>query len=122
MSIIIFIIISSISYAQENTSLEFTTKRFLNLGDVEHGKIFKQEFKCINNSSKAVVFIDSYKSCTCTDVEISKEVLKPNEEGAIILTIDTTGKNGYTIFNAGITTNEGENYVLKITANVEKKQ
>ena len=100
--------------------LTFVTKRFYNAGEFKEGVVFKKTFTIKNTGNAPLIILDFVKSCTCTDIDIAKKVLKPNEETDVILTIDTKNKLGHNIITAGLVTNTQKNYVMKVTLDIIK--
>ena len=78
------------------------TKPVLDLGELSQGQTVAAEFELVNRSSGPVKILDVVKTCTCTQVEISRYLLEP-QEGMVLATRWKTGASrGKTGANIGV--------------------
>ncbi len=75
------------------TGLSFD-KEFHNFGQVIMGEKVKTVYRFKNTSDKLIKITDMISSCGCTVADLTKFDYAPNEEGDIIVTLDTTLKEG----------------------------
>jgi hypothetical protein len=102
----------------EEAKLVFMDKRIVKADNVKTGTVFKKEIR-IRNEGDANLLILNYKlSCKCTKATLPK-VLKPGEEGEIIIEIDTTDKSGKSTNTLLFETNTIQrDYVIRVDLNV----
>jgi uncharacterized cupredoxin-like copper-binding protein len=94
-------------------------------GKVKEGKVVDYTFK-FKNSGKGVLEVNNVStSCGCTVASISSKILKPGEEGTLLVELDTKGREGRMNRNITIQSNDPKepNKTLLIFADVtiEKK-
>jgi hypothetical protein len=69
-------------------------KKFHSFGEVIMGQKVTTIYHFKNTSDKLIKITDMISSCGCTVAELKKFDYAPNEEGEIIVTLDTTLKEG----------------------------
>ena len=74
--------------------LKFLSNRIKHLGIFAKDTIITVKTKFINNGDDTLHINNIYKSCSCTEVSIDKKSFLPNEEGELLIKIDTAGKIG----------------------------
>lgn len=67
---------------------------FFDAGTVHSGEQVKHSFRFRNTGNAPLVVKDIIPSCGCTKVEVSKKILKPNEEAYIDVIFDSKGWYG----------------------------
>jgi len=67
---------------------------FFDAGTVHSGEQVRHSFRFRNTGNAPLVVKDIIPSCGCTKVEVSKKVLKPNEEAYIDVIFDSKGWYG----------------------------
>lgn len=89
----------------------------VNIGNVKKGQTIQQEFIFVNEGSETVEVLGYEKSCNCTDLRISKSVIKPLDSVSISMHIDTKEKIlGEHIVTVTIKTNGQRTFYL-LTSN-----
>ena len=92
-------------------------------GTVTEGEKVSYSFKFKNTGGSDLVITSARGSCGCTVPEYPKNPIKPNEEGVIHVTFDSSGKDGMNHKEVTIVTNAQPNTkVLEITVNVVKAE
>ena len=88
-------------------------------GTVTEGEKVSYSFKFKNTGGSDLVITSARGSCGCTVPEYPKEPIKPNKEGIIHVTFDSSGKDGMNHKEVTIVTNAQPNTkVIQITVNV----
>lgn len=67
---------------------------FFDAGSVHSGEQVKHSFRFRNTGNAPLVVKDIIPSCGCTKVEVSKKILKPNDEAYIDVIFDSKGWYG----------------------------
>ena len=100
-----------------------TKNRKYNFGNVKQDTIISKTFIMKNVSKKDIELNISSTSCICTEANLNKNKLIPNEEAELIMKFDTTGKIGESKVYAIIDSNtEQQFYRFLIFGNVIKKE
>lgn len=103
--------------------LTFIDKRIINIGDVEEGTLVQRKIKIKNDGDTPLILMKPIKSCNCTAVRFSKEVVNPQDTGVIEVEINTEHKQGTNVVTVIVVTNtEQQEHVLRISMNVIKKE
>lgn len=103
--------------------LTFINKRIINIGDVEEGTLVQRKIKIKNDGDTPLILMKPIKSCNCTAVRFSKEVVNPQDTGVIEVEINTEHKQGTNVVTVIVVTNtEQQEHVLRISMNVIKKE
>ena len=103
--------------------LTFIDKRIINIGDVEEGTLVQRKIKIKNDGDTPLILMKPIKSCNCTAVRFSKEVVNPQDTGVIEVEINTEHKQGTNVVTVIVVTNtELQEHVLRISMNVIKKE
>ncbi|HEY6160583.1 MAG TPA: DUF1573 domain-containing protein [Bacteroidia bacterium] len=92
-------------------------------GTITEGEKVSYTFKFKNTGGSDLVITSARGSCGCTVPEFPKDPVKPNQEGVIHVTFDSSGKDGMQHKDVTIVTNAQPNTkIIQITANVMKKE
>lgn len=68
--------------------------RTYDAGQVRSGARIEHQFRFRNATESLVLLGGATRSCGCTDISLLNSSLAPGEVGALMVTIDTTGKSG----------------------------
>lgn len=99
--------------------MEFQEKQF-DFGTIKQGEIVTHDFKFKNTGSQDLTIIDAKGSCGCTIPQYPKEAIKPEGEGIIKVSFNSTGKSGEQHKTVVISANtETGNEQIEITANIK---
>lgn len=114
--VIILNIIANCLFASSNEAeLKFLTKRIQNIGNIPKDTVFTKEYKFINNGDSMLNIENIYKSCSCTKVRVTPKEIYPNQEGILLVTVDTTAKIGEQEIIVHLITNTKEkDYIIRI--------
>lgn len=105
------------------SQLTFIDKRIINIGDVEEGTLVHRKIKIKNDGNTPLILMKPIKSCNCTAVRFSREVINPSDTGVIEVEINTENKQGTNVVTVIIVANtEQQEHVLRISMNVIKKE
>ena len=105
------------------SQLTFIDKRIINIGDVEEGTLVHRKIKIKNDGDTPLILMKPIKSCNCTAVRFSQEVINPSDTGVIEVEINTENKQGTNVVTVIIVANtEQQEHVLRISMNVIKKE
>ena len=93
------------------------------LGDIIEGTQVTDTFHFRNIGKSILIISDIETSCGCTSSTSSKEPVKPEEEGEIIVSFDSTHKNGETTVSVVVIANTYPvNTILTLKANVKERK
>jgi Protein of unknown function (DUF1573) len=92
-------------------------------GTVIEGESISYTFKFKNTGGSDLIISSAQGSCGCTVPEYPKKPIKPNEEDKIVVTFNSSGKQGYNKKDVTLVTNAQPNTkVISIIVNVEPKK
>jgi hypothetical protein len=109
-------------------SSQFTTIQWLdstsrNFGKIQEGQKLEIAYRFRNTGDKPLVIVSVHPSCGCTVADQPEAPIAPGAEGQIRAVFNSEGHPG--VANKGLTvtanTKGNQTYVLKFTAEVEKK-
>ena len=100
-------------------TIEFseTVKDF---GDIKKGDKVEHTFKLTNSGKSNLVLHKVKSSCGCTATQPDKNIIPPGESSNIVVTFNSTGKNGRQNQSITVLSNDPKksNTLLRITSNV----
>jgi hypothetical protein len=89
-------------------------------GTIVEGESVSYTFKFKNTGGSDLIISSAKGSCGCTVPEFSDKPVKPNDEGKITVTFNSSGKQGYNKKDVTVITNAQPNTkVISITVNVD---
>lgn len=92
----------------------------LNFGRVREGEQVVREFKVRNAGERAFVITSLDLSCGCIQVDYPKQPMKPGEEGAMKLALDTRNLGGWIFKSVLVQTSlSGKPHLLYVMAEIE---
>jgi hypothetical protein len=98
--------------------LVFVDKRIARIDNIKTGTVFKREIRIRNDGDANLVILNYKLSCRCSKATLPK-VLKPGEEGKIVIEIDTSDKLGESTNTLLLETNTPQrDYVIRIDLNI----
>ncbi len=104
------------------SQLTFVDKRIINIGDVEEGTLVHRKIKIKNDGDTPLILMKPIKSCNCTAVRFSREVVNPRDTGVIEVEINTEHKQGMNVVTVIVVANtEQQEHVIRISMNVVKR-
>ena len=80
----------------------------LKVGEVKKGTIIKHDFSILNVGDKPLIIYDIIPDCTCTECNLSKKLILPDDKAIISAVIDTKGKYGNSLVNIIVRDNSKE--------------
>lgn len=99
--------------------MEFEEKEF-DFGTIKQGQTVTHDFKFTNTGSEDLKIIDAKGSCGCTIPEYPHDAIKPDGEGVIKVSFNSTGKSGEQQKTVVISANtETGNEQIEIKAKIE---
>ncbi len=78
---------------------------FFDFGSIIQGEIVSTSFRFTNKGNSPLVIKHVIPGCGCTKVNVSKEVLKPNEEAVLEVTFESEGWRGLQYKSVTLRTN-----------------
>jgi hypothetical protein len=100
-------------------TMEFEEKEF-DFGTIKQGQTVTHDFKFTNTGSEDLKIIDAKGSCGCTIPEYPHDAIKPDGEGVIKVSFNSTGKSGEQQKTVVISANtETGNEQIEIKAKIE---
>lgn len=78
---------------ERHADIEFDTD-FVDLGTIKHGEVVTYTYELKNIGNIPLLINDVIAGCGCTSVNLSKEVLKPQEKGSLEVVFDSRGWYG----------------------------
>ena len=72
------------------------------------GTIIKHDFSILNVGDKPLIIYDIIPDCTCTECNLSKKLILPDDKAIISAVIDTKGKYGNFLVNIIVRDNSKE--------------
>lgn len=101
-------------------TLSFLTRRIQVLGNIPKDTVFIREFKFINKGDAPLVIEEIHKSCSCTEYKINSYTIYPEEEGVLIVTVDTKARTGMQEITLHMLANTKErDHIIKIIYQVQ---
>ncbi|MBI3511007.1 MAG: DUF1573 domain-containing protein [Bacteroidetes bacterium] len=104
---------------RENGPVMTFTITSYDFGKIKQGDIVTKEFKFKNTGKEPLIINEAHGSCGCTVPDWPKEPIKPNGEGVIKVTFNSTGKMGQQDKTVTITYDTDQTVVLHLTGTVE---
>ena len=86
-------------------------------GDIKEGKIVSIDLKLKNSGGVPLIIEKIITQCGCTTTDKPESPILPNDFAVIIITFDSSGKNGFVRKSITIDSNE-ETKVFVFTANI----
>lgn len=101
-------------------TLSFLTRRIQVLGDIPKDTVFIREFKFVNKGDAPLVIEEIHKSCSCSEYKINSYTIYPEEEGVLIITVDTKARTGMQEITLHMLANTKErDHIIKIIYQVQ---
>ncbi|MBI1838304.1 MAG: DUF1573 domain-containing protein [Flavobacteriia bacterium] len=72
-------------------------KQIYDLGKINSGEIIEKEFIITNKSDQEITLGETRNPCPCTQIEMAKKTIKPNETIKIKVKFDSKGYEGQTV-------------------------
>ena len=78
---------------EKHANIEFI-EDFIDFGTIKHGEVVVFTYSFTNTGNIPLIINKVIPSCGCTKTNLSKEVLRPNEEGTLEIVFDSNGWYG----------------------------
>lgn len=119
--LILCLISFRVGYAQQikEPKLKFLESRIINVDSIKAGQEYKVSLSYKNTGQQDLIIKDINKTCNCTEVVLSKKILRTGETGQIDISVDTEGKRGANTIVVTLTTNSvPHSSIIRINLNV----
>jgi hypothetical protein len=93
-----------------------------NFGTIKQGESATYEFKFKNTGREPLIINEAHGSCGCTVPDYPKEPIKPNGQGTIKVTFNSTGKMGVQDKTVTVTYDTDKTVILHMKGTVEAAQ
>lgn len=99
-------------------NMSFDQKEY-KFGTIKQGESVTYEFKFTNTGKEPLIITNAQGSCGCTVPEYPKEPIKPNGNGTVKVTFNSTGKMGPQDKTVTLTYDNGRTETLHMIGTVE---
>lgn len=121
LSLIILFFISKNINAQDFAKMTFLDKRICDLGSFPiKDTVLVKRIHFTNNSINLLEIHTVYKSCSCTNVSLSKDKILPDEVAYVDISVDTKNKIGSQEIVVHLIANtEMKDHIIRLIFNIE---
>lgn len=106
---------------QDFAKLIYVNSNICDIGIVKEGAIIENEYIIANQGNYPLLIYNFWVSCNCTEVDIKKTMLMPNDTTTFTLKLNTKNKYGSTMVSAKLITNtETKYHIFKLRCDVKQ--
>jgi hypothetical protein len=106
--------------AHSQAEIKFLGKRVIEYGTIKEGKKLNISVPFENIGDETLAIYKIEKTCNCTNVSLKKKLYQKNERGKVLISINTSGKEGtQTIVVQLLTNGKRDRYIIRVDFTVE---